>query len=212
MPVEKNQSKKKSRFHLPLHVYLIYLLVITLIFTGVTFSKYIASSSAGDSARVAVFGDLELTEPDAPAQYLIIPGVDITKNPQVSFGLNQRSETEAYIFVSVEAGDWQYTEGVYRITRDSDAETLLSWTVAEGWTFLQIDGARQIFYRSVQANERLKGASVIAGNCITVSDRLYASEYATLNAATKSITFQAYAVQQSGFHSPQAAWTAISHA
>ena len=47
-------SKKANAMHLPLGIYLIYLLVATLLFTGVSFSKFATTSSGEDSARVAV--------------------------------------------------------------------------------------------------------------------------------------------------------------
>lgn len=46
--------EKKNKMHLPLSAYLTYLLVATLLFTGVSFSKFATTSSGEDSARVAV--------------------------------------------------------------------------------------------------------------------------------------------------------------
>lgn len=43
----------------PMFTYLMYILVATVVFTGVTFSGYISTSSGGDEARVAKF---EITE------------------------------------------------------------------------------------------------------------------------------------------------------
>ena len=48
----KNASDKKL-FSLPLHIYLIYLLVCTVLLTGVTFSHYITTTNGGDNANVA---------------------------------------------------------------------------------------------------------------------------------------------------------------
>lgn len=53
-PVYKKTEKKKA-VRLPLSAYLSYLLVATLLFTGVSFSKFATSSSGWDSARVAQF-------------------------------------------------------------------------------------------------------------------------------------------------------------
>lgn len=46
--------EKKNKMRLPLSAYLTYLLVATLLFTGVSFSKFATTSSGEDSARVAV--------------------------------------------------------------------------------------------------------------------------------------------------------------
>lgn len=53
MNSKKIRSSPKGRCRLPLHVYLAYLLVCTFLLTGVSFSRYISTSNAGDSARVA---------------------------------------------------------------------------------------------------------------------------------------------------------------
>lgn len=45
---------RKNKIRLPLSAYLIYLLVLTTLITGVSFSSYVASSQSIDEARVAV--------------------------------------------------------------------------------------------------------------------------------------------------------------
>ena len=42
---------------LPLRAYLLYLLVASLVFTGVTFSSYLSTSSGGDSVQIAMFAN-----------------------------------------------------------------------------------------------------------------------------------------------------------
>ena len=47
---------KKFKFKkLPLRVYLLYLVVASLIFTGVTFSSYVSTATGGDVVQVALF-------------------------------------------------------------------------------------------------------------------------------------------------------------
>lgn len=206
----KNISEKKKRIRLPVHIYLLYLLAATLIFTGVTFSKYLVSTNAGDSARVVTFGDLELVEADKPEKYIITPGVNISKNPLMSFGVNKPSETAVYVFVSVDANGWNCADNrTYTIARDN-AENLMIWSVAHDWTYLTTDHARQIFYRTVPAGGSISGVPVISGGEITVSEKLYASDLSDLEPATKSIIFQAYAVQTQGFDSADAAWSDVN--
>jgi len=48
------KHKNKHKMRLPLSAYLTYLLVATLMFTGVSFSRFATTSSDEDSARVAV--------------------------------------------------------------------------------------------------------------------------------------------------------------
>lgn len=54
MKISKQCQPKNQRLkRLPVHVYLAYLLVCTLLLTGVSFSRYISSASGRDNARVA---------------------------------------------------------------------------------------------------------------------------------------------------------------
>lgn len=50
-------SVKKRKKRLPIHIYLIYMIVATLVFTGVTFSSYVSTSEGGDSVTVALFAN-----------------------------------------------------------------------------------------------------------------------------------------------------------
>lgn len=55
MSEQNEKMNKKRRFKpLPLKVYLLYFIVATLIFTGVTLSRYSAEITSSDTARVAV--------------------------------------------------------------------------------------------------------------------------------------------------------------
>lgn len=51
----ENQNKEKRFTRLPLSAYLLYIIVATLLFTGVTFSGYISVAGGSGSARVAKF-------------------------------------------------------------------------------------------------------------------------------------------------------------
>lgn len=48
------KTAKRQKVRLPLRAYLSYLLIATLLLTGVSFSKFASSGSANDSAKVAV--------------------------------------------------------------------------------------------------------------------------------------------------------------
>lgn len=48
-------SQKKNKAKIPLNVYLGYLLILTFVFTAVSFAKFAVSGDAGDTARVASF-------------------------------------------------------------------------------------------------------------------------------------------------------------
>lgn len=53
MNIRQTEPSPKSRPHLPLHVYLSYLLIGTFLLTGVSFARYISFADGSDSARVA---------------------------------------------------------------------------------------------------------------------------------------------------------------
>lgn len=205
---------EKKRIKLKLHVYLFYLFIVTLAFMGVTFSRYIQSTNFGDDARVASFGDLTLVEEKQPDAYIITPGVAIAKNPEVSFGLREASEMDVYVFVSVEASDWENDGASYTLTRkmenEADKEVLLSWSVDKEWIPLVLaDSSLQVFYKTVLTGESLKNSPVIQDAFVYVSPELLSSELEHLEDKL-AITFQAYAVQSSGFDNPLAAWYSIS--
>ena len=56
--------KKRKKKKLPIHLYLLYLVFATLIFTGVTLSSYVSTTEGSDSATVALFAnETEVTIP-----------------------------------------------------------------------------------------------------------------------------------------------------
>ena len=78
--------EKKNKMRLPISAYLTYLLVATLLFTGVNFSKFATTSSGEDSARVAKFA---VTENSVETEKIVfsdlIPGDTKTWEFTVSF-------------------------------------------------------------------------------------------------------------------------------
>lgn len=197
-------ERKKSR-RLPIHVILGYLLLLTVLLTGVTVSKYVTSTPGGDSARVAAFGDLKLTE-SKTGPYIVTPGVDIPKDPKISFGMEKESETSAYVFVKVIANGWTFDKEKNVFHIDKNNKEVLSWTVGSDWEYVAGDDFYQAFYCYVSPNETLNNVSFILGDKITVSPDLYRSELNALDLANHSISFEAYAVQANGFGGPQHAW------
>lgn len=219
----KKNTKKKLK--LPINAYLSYLLVAALLLSGVTFSKYVTSTNAGDSARAATFGDLSLVEAEDPKSFIIAPGVNIKKNPVVSFGTNKTSESAAYVFVYVTANGWTFHQAqdqdpnnTYTLSKTVDETNtttpLLTWTVDEKWTCMQADpyNTCQIYFCYLKPGEKLDKVSVIKDGTIAVSKELYNSDYEKLESDLKSITFTAYAVQQEGSTNEWYAWEKIQNA
>ena len=57
----KNQ-KRNPKFRLPFSAVLLYLVLIDVALSGVTFSKYMTGTTVGDTARVAIMRDITVTE------------------------------------------------------------------------------------------------------------------------------------------------------
>lgn len=220
----ENKNRQSKRFKLPIHVYLSYLIVATMLFTGVTFSKYVVSATGGDSAAVAAFGNLELYEVTDEGKdtdgdsFTIIPGVDIVKEAVVEYSTEQNSEMAAYVFVKITTDGWQFDgQKTYSVVQSRGAETItaLKWNVntKDGWTHLLDTGTgsrrTSVFCRTVAPNDTLI-SHVIEGDAIEVSPQIYYSEMTSVETAAGNIVFQAYAVQVHGFANAQEAWEAIN--
>ena len=210
------KKKNKNTIKLPLQKYLVYLCVALFLTTGVTFSKYVTSTTSADSARVAHFGELSLYETDANGKriydgqkFIFAPGVKLQKNPVVSF---ENSEMSAYVFVTVEAKGWQTTDNIsYCIKRENSSQVLLNWKINEtNWTPLQTNNDIIVFYHEAAAGEKLQKLSVIQDDEVIVSRDLHANEMAVVEKSVGDITLQAYAVQKDGFENIQTAWEAVS--
>lgn len=81
----KSENKKSKKFHfLPLRVYVIYLFVCTLLFTGVSFSKYASAANGSDDARVAA-GNIEVDYTDATDIFINRPDDDGVNSKEFSF-------------------------------------------------------------------------------------------------------------------------------
>lgn len=148
-------------------------------------------------------GELELTETwntdkddDGEADSwsaIVVPGVDIAKDPKVTFSGNN---VDAYVFLKVDAEGWTVSEneGVVTYYIDVDDKGKMSWTLVDGWTKLEnVDG---VYYRTVAADAAEQTWSVIKDNEITVSCEITEDN---IKDYAQNLTFTAYAIQQDGF-------------
>lgn len=217
------RTKSPRRTRIPVFTYLLYLFVATLLLSGVTLSKYVASHSGGDSARVIKIGELTIDEDgnNAPDDtWIITPGVDMTKRATVKF---DGSEAACYVFLKVDAPGWSQSatnDHHFFFSSPESSEELLAWDVTsspDGWTYLQTDGDTYIFYTVLAPNTTLSREIVAGGGKISVSPALRRSQLTTL---PKSLTFSAIAVQYDGFGKDlgpdytstdhaKAAWTSV---
>lgn len=206
----KNNGKHRAkRVKLPLRAYLLYLLVASFLMTGVTFSKYIAASSGGDSARVATIQELNITESGSngtganKGKWVVIPGVPLEKDARVVFG---GSEAATYVFVKLSTTENWATADNKTFTISDNGTELMSFAVADGWTHLESG----VYYMTLAPNTALTGdtaVDIIKDGKITVTRDV---TEANIVKTGSTITLRAYAVQSSGFASAQDAWSSVS--
>lgn len=223
----KECFKNKNRnFNMWFRIIIAYLFVISILLTGVTFSRYITMGTGSDEARVASFGNLDLYELDEEGkktdsinEYKIIPGTEMHKKPVMDFATSKKSEMAVYVFLEVRTKGWQYiaTSDSYKI-EDGNKNIVLQWNINNTiWKHLTTEGMpgagsefKNIYYMELAPGESLSQKEIISGNAISVSDNLLSNEIDDVALATGNIEFAGYAVQLSGFGSPEAAWNAVS--
>ena len=205
-------AKKKS---VSMKVVVLLLAVVLLIgcVAGGTLAYLMAKSSTVTNTFVAgEIGTLSLAETTGNS-YIVTPGVDITKDPVVTFNGNN---VAAYIFVKVEATDWTESNGTFSIGNNQE----MKWTVADGWT--KLENTPGVYYREVVVDTDTANTaetekySIIKGNTITVSSEI---TKANISNYTKELKFTAYAIQQEdggsdndGKFTPAEAWTQAQNA
>ena len=124
--------RKRKKQKLPIHIYLLYMILATLIFTGVTLSSYVSTSEGGDSATVALFAnDTELT----------IPIQDCYPGCEFNITVNVRN---------YENGDVCEVSQAFEITAETVLDEIplkLEWIGVEPrGNFYAIDGERDLQY------------------------------------------------------------------
>ena len=181
------------------------LILITTAMMGGLFARYTTRSQGSDSARVAAFGNLTLTESAAPFEnntWRIIPGVELTKKATVAF---ESSEVAVYIFLQMDMSDHWKTADQKTFTLSQDGTDILTWELEGEWTYLD----EGVYYIALPPNTPLEKDIIAQDGKITVNPMATKAQLAAL---TGSITldFQATAVQSGGFDGPAQAWASVS--
>lgn len=188
-------------------VMLVMVCVSTWMLAGLL-AKYTTQDSGSDSARVAKFGILTLTESGSFYEYnklMIIPGVEINKKAVVNF---TGSEMATYIFVEVLPSTWQIMNDNKSYIITLNEQTVMQWNIADGWTFLKGADGTYVYYRKLAPNVPLEKADIIHNGIVSVSDQITRDKIGDLKDI--SIKLRATVVQSGGFESPEAAWNSIA--
>lgn len=203
-------SRKKRKFKLPIKAYLLYLILVSFMLTGVTFSKHITKSNCNDKARVAKFGNLSITENgkeyDKDVFWNIVPGVDISKNAVIEF---ENGETACYLFYEIETSGFTKAENEYKTKNDWLKFKLAETSSADEFSGLKISDNKTVYYTVLNPGEKIKKAVFADGGKITVSSNLTAGDINSIK-DDLSINIKVSAVQYGGFDSPKDAYLSIN--
>lgn len=137
-------------------------------------------------------GNINIQLEESPDLNLkIVPGVPITKDPEVTVLANSEA---CWLFVQLEEENWPVFNG------DRKAD----YQFADGWIKLD-DG---VYYREVDAETAKTGATygVLQNDVVTVSSTLTKDEIATVMANQPKLTITACAVQKEGVDTAPEAW------
>ncbi len=172
----------------------------------------------------ADFADLGLSETDTSEydnndgtnDYLVVPGMEIAKDPKVTFAPDDDEDNlvDAYVFVEMNAAGWTTADNATFTKAIGNCEDALSFSVDTYWTFLKQDGDSYIYYVEVPANSTIDAQSIIEGNAVSVSTEITEADLDTASGSLSVITdgsliFKAYAIQKASFEDEGAAWTAV---
>lgn len=195
MHSENKNRRPKSR--LPFSAVLSYLVLLAAAVSGVTFSKYMAGTTVGDTARVAIMRDITVTETGnfaEPDKWVITPGVDMIKNAVVNF---EGSEMACYVFCEIKTTGWSRLDE-HSFAFSGGSENILGWAVNNGWNYLSGNGSEAVYYRTVSANAVLQADVLAEGGKITVSENITKTQLDSLP-KDMQIKISATAVQYNGF-------------
>ncbi len=160
------------------------------------------SAKTNDVVNTFTFGNLNvtLTEPTGD-KYQIVPGTNLHKNPKAAVkAVEGYDAVDAYLFVKAQKTDWPASN--------------VTFEIAKGWT--QVPGQNDVWYREVPAANYGQEYQILAGDetytdgVVKVDGALTKAEVEAMPGKTPKLTFTAYAVQQTGFDGPAAAWAEAS--
>ena len=136
-------------------------------------------------------GDINIGLTETTADYKMVPGNTIAKDPTVTVKANSEA---CWLFVQV--------------TKSENLDTFITYAIAEGWTALSdVDG---VYYREVSASNADQTFSVLKGDAVTVNSDVTKEMLTAKDFANPTLTFKAYAVQKDNVASASDAWAKVN--
>ena len=205
----------------------VFLMLALVLVIGCTIGGTLAwlTAQTGDVENTFVAGQIGTLELEEEAdqittteghQFIVIPGVDITKDPKVTYTPTTEDGTvpvDAYVFVELTGigqnkWAWNATAAQYEIK--SGNNVVLSFKIADGWT--AVPNVSDVYYKTSTGTTGLTDDPIIKDNKITVSHLITEDDVEIVATAADKLTFTAYAIQQQGFDTVTAAWNEVSDA
>lgn len=167
-------------------------LALTLLVAGVVGGTLAWLTDQTDEVKnTFTVGDINIGLTETTADYKMVPGNTIAKDPTVTVKANSEA---CWLFV--------------KVTESTDLKDFITYAIAEGWTALPgVDG---VYYREVPASAADQTFSVLAGDAVTVKSDVTRTMLETAKTDAPTLTFQAYAIQRDHFATADAAWAEVS--
>ena len=134
-------------------------------------------------------GDINIGLTETTADYKMVPGNTIAKDPTVTVKANSEA---CWLFVQV--------------TESTNLKDFITYAIAEGWTELEAG----VYYREVPASAADQTFSVLAGDAVTVKSDVTRTMLETAKTDAPTLTFKAYAVQKDNVASASDAWAKVN--
>lgn len=167
-------------------------LALTLLVAGVVGGTLAwLTDQTAEVKNTFTVGDINIGLTETTADYKMVPGNTIAKDPTVTVKANSEA---CWLFV--------------KVTESTNLEAFISYDIAEGWTALPgVDG---VYYREVPASAADQTFSVLAGDAVTVKSDVTKTTLETAKTNAPTLTFKAYAIQKDHFTTADAAWAEVS--
>lgn len=167
-------------------------LALTLLVAGVVGGTLAwLTDQTAEVKNTFTVGDINIGLTETTADYKMVPGNTIAKDPTVTVKANSEA---CWLFV--------------KVTESENLDTFITYAIAEGWTALSgVDG---VYYREVPASTADQTFSVLADNAVTVKSDVTKTMLETAKTNAPTLTFKAYAIQKEHFATADAAWAEVS--
>lgn len=167
-------------------------LALTLLVAGVVGGTLAwLTDQTAEVKNTFTVGDINIGLTETTADYKMVPGNTIAKDPTVTVKANSEA---CWLFVQV--------------TESENLDTFITYAIADGWTALPgVDG---VYYREVPASAADQTFSVLADDAVTVKSDVTRTMLETAKTDAPTLTFKAYAIQRDHFATADAAWAEVS--